>query len=283
MQKKRPLTAYIFTVLIAVAAAIIAYYSLHQMKIYSGNSAYLKDIITGRDLITLFICAPLLLITGFMALRESSRAYLAWLGLLSYFLYTYLWYAGGIAYNKFYLVYVAIFALSLFSLISVLVAMDVEIFSLRFSPKTPINVTAVFLLVSGFILAYQCLHPLLPGFNTGKQPDLLQLYGSTAMIQQVLNLGLISTLAMITSLWIWKRKPWGYIITSILLLYGFTTGLAFLATQWVIYHRGQRIDLDSTIIFSGVTLFIFILWIIFLKNLREETIQDYHSRISSIT
>jgi hypothetical protein len=102
MQKKRPIIAYIFTVFIAVAAAMVAYYSLKQLKIYSGNSAYLRDLITGRDLITLYLGVPLLLITGFMALRESSRAYLAWLGLLSYFLYTYLWYASGIAYNKFY-------------------------------------------------------------------------------------------------------------------------------------------------------------------------------------
>jgi hypothetical protein len=161
--------------------------------------------------------------------------------------------------------------------------MDAEIFSLRFSPKTPIKFTALLMLISSILFAYQGLHPLLPTLSTGKQPDLLRLYGSTAMIQQVLNLGLICPLALITSLWIWKRKPWGYIITSILLLYGLTTGLAFLAMQWVIYNRGQRIDLDGTLIFGGVTLLIFILWIIFLKNLHEETIQDYHSRISPIT
>lgn len=282
MQKKRPIIAYIFTFLIGVVAAIITYQSLNHLKIYSGNSGYLIKLLTGRDWITLCMGVPLLLITGFMALRESNRAYLAWMGTLVYFLCTYLWYACGIAYNRFFLIYIVLFVLALFSFIRALLALDAEIFFLRFSTKTPIKFTAILLFFSGLALGYRWLHPMIPALEVGKQPDLLLLYGSTAMINLVLHLGIISPLAVITSLWIWKRKPWGFITASILLLYGLTSGLAFLAAEWIAYHHGQRINFNEILIAGGLVFLIFILWIVFLKSLREESIQDYHSRISSM-
>lgn len=281
MKKKRPMSAYVFTVLIAVAAAIVAFKSLHS-KIYSGDSAFLVDLLIGRDFVTLYIGIPLLLITDFLALRKSNRGYLAWLGILCYFTATYLWYSCGIAYNRFFIVYLALFAGSLYSLIRGFLALDADMFSLRFSPNAPIKLIAFFLFGCGLALAYRWIYPILPAITTGSQPDLSRYFGSTATVNLVLNLGIICPLALITGPWIWKRKPWGYINTSILLLYGFITNLAFLATQWIVYNRGDQIVMKETIIYGIVTLIILILWSIFLKNLREEVIQDYHSRLSSI-
>jgi hypothetical protein len=282
MNKKRPVSAYFFTVWIAAAAAIVAYQGLYHLKTYSGNSAYLVDLLRGRDLFTLYIGIPLLLIAGVLALRRSNRAYLAWLGMLCYFMTTYLWYACGIAYNQFFIIYLLLFTSAIFSLIRALLALDAEIFCLRFSPNTPIRYSAIFMFGGGLALAYQWIHPILPAISVGSQPDLLQLYGSTTMINLVLNLGIISPLAIITSFWIWRRKPWGYITNSILLSYGLTTNMAFLATQWIIHNRGEVIVWRERMAYVGVTFIILILWGIFLKSLREEIIQDHHSRLSSV-
>ena len=282
MQKKRPALAYVFSILIAVTAAIVAYYSLHHLKIYSANTAYLTHILIGRDSVILYIGAPLLLIAGLLALRESNRAYLAWLGVQAYFLITYLWYACGIAYNQFFLIYIALFAGALFSFIRTLLAMDAEIFCLRFSPETPIRWVAVCMFCGGLALAYQWLNPLLPVCGGAKQPIFLRLYGPTMMIHPLLNLGIISPTALVASIWIWKRKPWGYISASILLLYGLITSLAFLVTQWIVYSHGQPINKNETLLLCAIALVILILWSGFLKNLREETLHDHHSQISSM-
>jgi hypothetical protein len=282
MLKKRPIIAYIFTVLIALIAAFVTYYCSGHLKIYSGNTRDLIHAIKSRDFFTLFIGVPLLLLMGFMALRRSNRAYLVWLGTLAYFMTTYLWYAAGTAYNQFFLIYVVLFTLSFFAFIRALFALDAEAFCLRFSPKTPLRFAALIMFGGGLLLAYLWLNPLLPALKAGTQPDLLHCYGSTSLIHLVLNLGVVSPLAIITSLWIWKGKPWGYIIVSILLFYGLTVNLVFLVSQWFSYNLGNPADIQRIIISVAITVVFLILYIVFLKNLREEIIQDHRNRITSL-
>src|SRR5687767_5503167 len=84
-----------------------------------GQGLYRYDTISmaaqeqAADLITLVLALPLLLVSTSLAFRGSLRGRLLLAGTLGYFLYTYASMAFLASYNELFLVYVALFALSL--------------------------------------------------------------------------------------------------------------------------------------------------------------------------
>src|SRR5581483_3659321 len=90
----------------------------------------------GNDLITLAVAVPGLLITLLIARGGSTRAYLIGLGLLAYMLYNYVFYLYGAAFNRFFLLYVALVALSIAALITCVLDLDPDGISQAFQPRT---------------------------------------------------------------------------------------------------------------------------------------------------
>jgi hypothetical protein len=80
----------------------------------------------GQDLMT-FVIIELLLIVALLAYRKRPiAAVLAWMGALSYVLYTYAMHSYTTYFNALFLVYVALFSASLFALIDLLAHLDPE-------------------------------------------------------------------------------------------------------------------------------------------------------------
>ena len=69
----------------------------------------------GQDLVTLLASASMLWALH-AARRGSTRAHLVWLGILGYVAYTYVGAAFAYAYNELFLLYIALFGLSVFAL-----------------------------------------------------------------------------------------------------------------------------------------------------------------------
>ncbi|MBL8101474.1 MAG: hypothetical protein JNM02_03000, partial [Anaerolineales bacterium] len=97
-----------------------------------GHGLYRFDTVSsssqevGQDIVTLLIGIPLL-ITGILLTRKGSlRGQLLLTGVLGYFLYTYASMCFLTAFNPFFLVYVALFSLSLFGFILSMKNLDVD-------------------------------------------------------------------------------------------------------------------------------------------------------------
>jgi hypothetical protein len=71
-----------------------------------------------NDLVMLLLGLPLLAVSFWLSLRASLRGQLLLSGTLDFILYTYITMCLGTAYNNFFLVYVALFSLSLFACIN---------------------------------------------------------------------------------------------------------------------------------------------------------------------
>ena len=86
-----------------------------------------------NDAVTLALVVPALLVALVLARRGSLRGRLVLAGGLGFMLYTYATMCFGAAYNEFFLIYVALFSMSLFAF--VLAMMDIDLASLpsRFS------------------------------------------------------------------------------------------------------------------------------------------------------
>jgi len=85
----------------------------------NGHGLYYYDTVSftaqqqGNDLVTLAVGLPLLAISTWLAFRSSLRGHLLLTGTLGFFLYTYMSMSMLTAYNALFLVYVALFSLSL--------------------------------------------------------------------------------------------------------------------------------------------------------------------------
>src|SRR5262249_49860150 len=78
----------------------------------------------GTDLMTLALGLPIVMLAALGMRSGSLRARVVWLGALGYLVYSYGMYALGVAWNPFFLVYVALFGLSLFGFIDGLCTTD---------------------------------------------------------------------------------------------------------------------------------------------------------------
>jgi hypothetical protein len=122
--KLRP--AYILTAIITILAIAASTGGLFIDGLYRDNLLVTSGWY-GNDLVTLVVAVPMLVTALILSMRGSQRAQLIWLGMLDYTLYNYAFYLFGTAFNGFFLVYVALFALSIFALIFGLVALDVVV------------------------------------------------------------------------------------------------------------------------------------------------------------
>lgn len=277
---KQPTASYILSIFIILTATLTTSISLLNTKLYSQNSDYVMQRIIVQDLVTLVVVVPLLIISTSLAAGQSRRGYLTWLGSLAYFLCTYGYYAFGIAYNKFFLVYVALFSISFFALTKGMLSLDVETTSLRFSRNTPVKTVSGFCIFFGLLISVLWLVKIIPPLVSVEESPFLELLGTTTMVNQVLDLGIVGPLAILTGIWLWKRQSWGYILAAIILFKAITFGIDSLAVYVMDLQLGQTISSEEMVFYGCFSVFAVVLMIQFLRNLREEVIKSYYDHAS---
>ena len=154
------------------------------------------------------------------SIRGSRKAHLIWLGALDYMLYNYAFYLFGTAFNAFFLIYTALFGLSIFALIFGLTSLDPTEIGRHFRKNTPVKwIGGYFLFVaSGLSLVY--LLQSVAFIFTGQLPSIVTLSGHPTNVVFALDLTLLVPWLVLGALWLFKRLPWGYVIAGILSVKG---------------------------------------------------------------
>src|SRR5262245_44773179 len=106
---------------------------------------------TGQDIVNLFVVAPALVVCAYLAGRGSLRAWLVWLGLLFYVLYSYVLYAFFVHFNRLFLVYVSVLGLSFWALAGAAGGVDVDRVGRAFDRRRTYSAHAVYLTASGLL------------------------------------------------------------------------------------------------------------------------------------
>ena len=138
------------------------------------------------------------------------------MGTLIYFLYLYGSYALGIAFNRVFLVYIALFSASLFAFVLVFTSIDRQMLAAHFLPDLPRRGIAIFMFASGLVTLIVWLQPLLGALMQNKPPALLGSYSTT--LTDVLDLGIITPATFMAGGLILRRDPLGYRVALSLLV-----------------------------------------------------------------
>lgn len=165
----------------------------------------------GNDLVTLVLGVPVLATALVLSKRGSLRARSVWLGMLFYTLYNYAFYLFGAAFNKFFLLYVAIFTLSIFALILGFYALDVRELSNRFKPGTPVKTIGGFMAVVAVLLGFFHVAVSLQFVFSGELPEMVVVLDQHTNLISALDLSLTASFGLFGAVLLWKRRPWGYI------------------------------------------------------------------------
>jgi hypothetical protein len=177
----------------------------------------------GNDVITLFVGLPMLVISTVMAFRGSLRGRLLLTGTLGFFLYTYMSMSMLTMFNALFLVYVALFSLSLYAFILCMMSFDLETLPRHFSDNLPRGWIAALLFLIGGFLTMAWLGKVLPPILQNVPPVL---DNTTTFVIQAMDLGLIIPLAVLSGILLLRRSAWGYLLTSVFVLKAITLGLA---------------------------------------------------------
>jgi len=185
---------------------------------------------------------------------------------LGFFLYTYTTMSFGAAYNPFFLVYVALFSLSLFAFILCMMAFDLETLPQHFSDRLPRRGIARLLFFAAAFLAFAWLGRIIPTI-TGDQIPTLE--NTTTMFIQVMDLGLIVPLCVLGGLLLLRRSPWGYLLASVGLIKFLTMGIAVSLMALNMARIGVPISIVEVVVFPSIALANLVMTGLLLKNIKE--------------
>ena len=220
----------------------------------------------GNDLVTLFVGLPLLAVSFLLARRGSLRGKFQLTGTLGFFLYTYLSMCVGTAYNAFFLVYVALFGLSLYAFILSMLAFDLKSLPAHFSEKTPRTAVAVVLFAAGAFLSLAWLGRIAPTLLSNQQPAL---DNTTTMFIQAMDLVLVVPLCFLAGVLLLRRSAWGYLLATVGVMKFITMGLAVSTMVVNMALAGVAVSTAELTLFPSLVLANLVMALLLMRSIRQ--------------
>jgi len=189
---------------------------LYGRGIYRNDTVFAGAGNRGTDAVVLLLGVPLLVLATVLHRRESLRGSLLLLGVLGFFLYVYVSYSTGIAFNRLFLVYVTLASASLFAFVLCYRGLDPAELRARLSPAAPRRALGWFMIVSGAVTAAIWLPPLAGTLIENEVPARLGSY--TTSITDAIDLGVITPSALLAGWLLLRGDERGYVVAMSLLV-----------------------------------------------------------------
>ena len=237
----------------------------------AGQGLYRYDSVNyaaqakGQDVVTLGLTLPLLAVSAWLAFRGSLRGQLLLTGTIGYFLYTYAMMVFAMAFNELFLVYVALFALSLYAFILSMLSFDLDRLPQHFSARLPRRAIAIELFAVGGFLLLAWLGRIIPSLLGGQPPEGLE--NATTLPVQGMDLGIIVPLTFLSAILLLRRSPWGYLLSSVALLKFVTYATAVSAMALGTILAGVEISPVEAVVFPALTLANLVMAALLLRNI----------------
>lgn len=251
--------------------------TINARGLYYWDTVSMAAQMQANDLVTLILGLPLLAISFWLALRGSLRGRLLLAGTLGFILYTYITMMVGAHYNALFLVYVALFSLSLFAYVLVLMSFDLATLPVRFSDKLPRGWVAGLLFFAAAFLSFAWLGRILPSiaglplstWENGSITGVPVLENTTSLFIQAMDLGLIIPVCILSGILLLRRHAWGYLLASVGLTKFLTLGIAVSLMGLNMARVGVPISPFELGPFLGMAFSGVVMTVILLKNIVE--------------
>jgi len=205
----------------------------------------------GTALVMLVIAVPMLLVGMASAARGSVRGLFAWLGATAYITYNALLFLLAMPFNALFLVYEATLGLSLATLIAAWVRLEPRAVTSALA-RAPARALAVYMGSIVVLNSLAWLGAVVPELGSKETPRFLVGSGLATNPVYVFDLAVWLPLAGVAAVWLWQRRPVGYVLAGAVLVLWLIESIGVATDQWF----GSRADPASVIATTaGVYLF----------------------------
>lgn len=244
--------------LLSVASALLGLFRPGHYR----EAAAIVELNRVQDATILLAGVPVLAVGLRYATRGSLRGRLVWLGGLAYM--TYMWANVGLttAFNELFLVYVALFGLSAFTLVGGLVSSDPAAVAEALGERVSRGRYAVVLGVIAVGLAGLWLSELVPATLSGAPPLIVAERGDMALVSHFVDLSLVVPALLLSAVWLLRGHRWGPLVAGVVLVFGATVGVSITAMTLTI-AAGDAITLSpvaAALTFLPVALAALVAW-----------------------
>lgn len=193
-----------------------------------------------QDWVTLLAGVPLLILSLLWVRKGSLKGRFLLAGTLGYFLVTYLFYLVMGTYNVLFLVYAALLGTSFFAFAQMLLSIDLNRLPDQFGASIPRRWAGGFLIFNSLAIGLMWLGVVVPPLLDGSViPVEVEHY--TTLIVQGLDLGLLLPLAFVSGLLFIRKRPLGYLLTPVYLVFLSILMTALTAKVMAMGMLGQEI------------------------------------------
>jgi hypothetical protein len=209
---------------------------------------------------------PLLILSTWLAFHGSLRGRLLLTGTLGFFLYTYMSMSMLTMFNPLFLVYAALFGLSLYAFILSMLSFDLKTLPEHFSARLPRGWIASLMFAVGGFLLVAWLGMIVPTILQNSVP---KLENTTTFVIQAMDLVLIAPMAVLAGVLLLRRSAWGYLLASVFVMKAITMGLAISMMSINMTLAGTPDSLAIMIPFLVITVVNLFAAVSLLKNVIE--------------
>ena len=254
MKNKATQKWLLMTIPITALLTIAAGGGLFIEGLYRDTPSFVAQAVA-QDLVTLVVGLPALVISAILATRGSKRAFLIWLGVLVYLIYTYAVAAFSVQFNSMFVVYVALLGCSLYSLIGGIATADLKGIKASFTEKIPTKAISNYLVIIAVLFYFLWLSEIIPALLTGEIPQTVKDTVTPANAIHVLDMAWILPAMVLTAIWLRRKQEIGYTSAGALLTYVSLMILAIMSMVVFMIKDGHTVVIGQIVIF-GVLLII---------------------------
>jgi hypothetical protein len=209
--------AYRVSGALAVVAVIVGAASFFFWGVFHRDAPMGVGNLRGTALTLLVIAVPLQLLSMASAARGSMKARFLWLGSLAYIAYNAVMFCFASHFNAYFLLYTTLLALSFWGLLSLIRSLDLEEIGAAAS-AVPSHTIAIYLLLSTGFFALAWLKGIVPAIVHDTMPSVIEDIGLTQNTVWVLDFSFTFPLMVLGALWLWRRRPCGYVLAGMMVV-----------------------------------------------------------------
>lgn len=249
---------YILSILIAILTFVASCGGLFINNLYKDSNENILKAWYINDWVTLVLALPLLIYAIILGVKGSKRGQLFLLGMLGFCLYDFTFYLFGAALNLFFPIYVAIFSLSIFAIVFGVIELNIQEISSKVNNNHYFKFVSVYMFIWAGILGIAWLGQWLDYIITGKIPQIIIDTGGSSFLIGAIDMTFVVPVVIFASVWLWKCRAWGYILSIICNVKGAVYTIVLMAGSLFQVQEGVEGAIELTVLwiflFSGCLL-----------------------------
>ena len=182
------------------------------------DGPWAREALRGGDLTTLTVAVPVLIGSILFARRGSRAAQVVWLGVIAYAVYNYAYFAFGAEFNDIFVLHIALFSLSIMTLVLAVASIDRDAIAARFRGARGTRWIGGFLVVVGAILGGLWVFLAIRFAITGELMADIPVDGIHLVF--AIDTSLLVPALVMAGVLLWRRTAGGFVFGPTMLVMG---------------------------------------------------------------